>query len=119
MLDETDKMMKGSIRGTNPKIKWTDLDGRELQFRSDHRPRARYLYYSYCVSMLQRSHHQGHYETVLQDHLGRKFWGTPGAYLQQTYLLAFVEEIWARGLLGGAGEGEGNGGAELTLQMGR
>lgn len=114
VLDETDKMMKESIPGTDTKIKWTDLDGRELQFRSNHRPRARYLYYSYCVSMLRRSHHQGHHETILQDHLGRKFWGTPGAYMRQTYLLAFVEEIGAQDLLDGAEEGEGNGEADPT-----
>ncbi|MCJ1348914.1 hypothetical protein MMC31_007147 [Peltigera leucophlebia] len=39
VLDKADKMMEGNI--PDPKITWTDLDGSELQFRSDHRPRAR------------------------------------------------------------------------------
>ncbi len=43
VLDKTDKMMGGRIPNTDPRITWTELDGRELQFRSDHRPRARYL----------------------------------------------------------------------------
>lgn len=108
VLDTTDKMMEGRIPYTDPKITWPELDEREIQFRSDHRPRARYLYYSYCVSMLRRSHHQGQHETILKDHLGRKFWGTPGAYLRRTYLLAFVEEIGAQDLLDGAEEGDEN-----------
>lgn len=108
VLDTTDKMMEGKIPHTDPKITWPELDGREIQFRSDHRPRAQYLYYSYCVSMLRRSHHQGQHETILKDHLGRKFWGTPGAYLRWTYLLAFVEEIGAQDLLDGAEEGDEN-----------
>lgn len=105
VLDRNQKLMEGEIPGSDPKMEWADLDGHELQFRSDHRPRARYLYYSYCVSMLRRSHHQGKHEEILKDHLGRKFWGTPGAYLRQSYLLAFVEEIGAQDLLAGAEEG--------------
>ena len=34
---------------------YIDLDGRELIFRSNHRPRARYLYFHYCVAILRRS----------------------------------------------------------------
>ena len=36
-------------------ITWLDLDHRKVQFRSDHRPRARYLNYMYLVAMLRRS----------------------------------------------------------------
>ena len=52
--------------------------------------------------MLRRSHHQGRHEEILKDHLGRKFWGTPGAYLRRSYLLAFVEEIGSQDILEGA-----------------
>lgn len=54
--------------------------------------------------MLRRCHHQGKHEEILKDHLGRKFWGTPGAYLRRSYLLAFVEEIGAQDILDGAEE---------------
>lgn len=94
------------VPGSSPKTNWAQLDGRELGFLSDHRPRARYLYYSYCVAMLRRAHHQGEHEHIQKDHLGRKFWGTPGPYLRKAYLLAFVEEIGADDLMDGAKEGE-------------
>ena len=104
VLDKDHSLMQGEIPWSDPKMEWADLDGHELQFRSEHRPRARYLYYSYCVSMLRRSHHQGKQEEILKDHLGRKFWGTPGAYLRRSYLLAFVEEIGSQDILDGAEE---------------
>lgn len=62
------------------------------------------IYISHIVSMLRRSHHQGQHETILKDHLSRRFWGTAGAYLHQTYLLAFVEQVRAQDLLDGAKE---------------
>lgn len=62
------------------------------------------IYISHIVSMLRRSHHQGQHETILNDHLGWRFWGTAEAYLRQTYLLAFVEQIRAQDLLDGAKE---------------
>ncbi len=106
VLDKNHKEMLEVIPGSNPKTIWAQLDGRELKFLSDHRPRARYLYYAYCVAMLRRAHHQGEHEHILMDHLGRKFWGTPGPYLRRAYLLAFVEEIGADDLMDGAEEGE-------------
>ena len=106
VLDKNHKDMLELIPGSNPKTNWAQLDGRELQFLSDHRPRARYLYYAYCVAILRRAHHQGEHEHILKDHLGRKFWGTPGLYLRRAYLLAFVEEIGADDLMDGAEEAE-------------
>lgn len=106
VLDKGHKEMLEVIPGSNPKINWAKLDGRELEFLSGHRPRTRYLYYAYCVAMLRRAHHQGEHEHILKDHLGRKFWGTPGPYLRRAYLLAFVEEIGADDLMDRAEEGE-------------
>lgn len=102
VLEENDKLMREFIPGSEPRKQWFRLDGQELIFRSNHRPRARYLYYHYCYSMLHRSHHHKEHENILKDHLGRNFWGTPGAYLRKCYLLAFVEEIGAVDLLDGA-----------------
>ena len=53
--------------------KWNDLDGQELLFKSDARPRAQYLYYHYCVAMLRRAWQQGKHGNILHDELGRKF----------------------------------------------
>ncbi len=104
VLDKNNSLMQEEIPGSDPKMEWADLDGQELQFRSEHRPRARYLYYCYCVSMLRRCHHQGKHEEILKDYLGRKFWGIPGAYLRRSYLLAFVKEIGAQDILDGVEE---------------
>lgn len=106
VLEKRNKEMLEFVPGSYPKISWANLDGRELEFLTDHRPRVRYLYYAYCVAMLRRAHHQGEHKHILKDHLGRKFWGTPGPYLRRAYLLAFVEEIGADDLLDGAEEGE-------------
>jgi hypothetical protein len=82
---------------------WAELDGREVAFRTSARPRARYLYYHYCIAMLRRAwHRSGHATTVLRDELGRKFWGTPGPYLRKKCLLAFVGEIGNDEFLEGA-----------------
>ena len=54
----------------NPKSNWAQLDGRELGFVSDHRPRARYLHYIYCVAVLRRAYHQGEHEHIQKDQLG-------------------------------------------------
>ena len=105
VLDKDHLHMHGEISGSDPKMEWADLDGHELQFRSEHRLRAQYLYYSYCVSLLRRSHHhQGKHKEILKDHLGSKFLGAPGAYLRRPYLLAFAEEIGSQGILDGAEE---------------
>lgn len=82
--------------------RWNDLDGRELEFRSDHRPRPQYLYFHYCVTMLRRSWDHTEHETVLQDPLGRKIWDMPGPYLRRRQLLALAEEIGNNGVLEGA-----------------
>lgn len=56
--------------------------------------------------MLRRAHHQDEHDHILKDHLGRKFWGTPGPYLRMACLLAFVEEIGADDLMADAEVGE-------------
>lgn len=102
VIDRDAKMMKKFLPLPMEDKKWVDLDGRELQFLSSHRPRARYLYYHYCVQMLRRSYHQNEHEEILRDHLNKKFWGTPGPYLRKSYLLALVQEIGSEDFLDGA-----------------
>ena len=82
--------------------RWRDLDHQELAFLGDHRPRARYIYFHYCVTILRRSHHQSEHTKILRDELGKKFWGAPGPYLRRKFLLAFVEEMGHAELLEGA-----------------
>jgi hypothetical protein len=72
---------------------WNELDGQRVQFLSNHRPRARYLYFHYCVSILRRSWNQTKQWELLKKELGKKIWATSGRYLSKTQLLAFAGEL--------------------------
>ena len=82
-----------------------ELDGTKLEFSNPnnpkiiHRPAARYLYFHYCMQVLQKAWQnraQGKMDgatSMLKAENGRFFWGTRGGYLPQNMLLAFVEEL--------------------------
>ena len=82
---------------------WRDMDGSVLKFRSSCRPRARYLYWHYCLQVLRytwREHSRKSKfgpggEVILKQEIAKKqlFWGTPGRYLPKNMLLAFVQEL--------------------------
>lgn len=73
--------------------KWKELDGQPVTFKSSFRPRARYLYFHYCVTILRRSWVKDQPSVALRDELGRLYWGTPGRFMRKNMLLAFVEEL--------------------------
>lgn len=86
---------------------WNDLDGSKLVSKSNARPRARFLYFHYCTTILRRSWHQSKVSQVLRDKLGKLYWGTPGRFMAKNMLLAFVEEMehdYENLLEGAAGE---------------
>jgi HNH endonuclease len=75
---------------------WRYLDNKPLEFRSDFRPRARYLYFHYCVQILRRAWQCGTGEGAvlsLRDELNHLYWGTVGKHLPRNMLRAFVEEL--------------------------
>lgn len=74
-------------------ITWRDMDNVRLRFRNHHRPRARYLYYHYCTQILRRAWNMDVRGEILNDELKKFFWGTPGKYIRQNMLRAFVEEL--------------------------
>lgn len=86
-------------------MRWNDLDGQELEFRSEYRPRSQYLYFHYCVAMLRRSWYHSERNTLLSDRFGNKFWDTPGSYLSRKLLLGFAAEFKHDGVLEGAEDG--------------
>lgn len=109
------------IRITNPKAAgmsakidvgdprtWNDLDEKELSFRNSFRPRARYLYFVYCCTMLRCSWQNQ--KEALNGQLGKKYWGTGGRFMCKSMLLAFVEEMGHKyeNLLEGAKDHGGN-----------
>ncbi|KAL2859923.1 uncharacterized protein BJX67DRAFT_337862 [Aspergillus lucknowensis] len=75
---------------------WRELDGKRVEFRSNFRPAARYVYCHYCTQVLRRAwgHNQnGGALPIWSDEVGRPFWVTPGWYLPRNMLLAIVEEL--------------------------
>lgn len=74
---------------------WRQLDDAPLQFRSDHRPRARYLYWRYCQTILRNSWRKANHQrsNALLPEFRKPFWGTRGAYMKKSMLMAFVEEM--------------------------
>ena len=74
---------------------WNNLDGKKVQFSSDHRPRARYLYWQYCKTVLRQSWKEKGIKAkdVLMRERGKKFWGTKDPYIKKRMLLAFVEQL--------------------------
>ena len=72
--------------------RWADLDDQRVHFRTNFRPRARYLYFCYCEAMLRRSFACQHLN-VSRAELRKRFWGTPGRYMREGMLLGFVEEL--------------------------
>ncbi|KAI1371721.1 hypothetical protein F4677DRAFT_434448 [Hypoxylon crocopeplum] len=72
------------------------LDGRQLQFRNNIRPRARYLYFLFVVGILKfawRQENRKEASKILGPQLGKGVWATHGCYLGKPFLLALAEEI--------------------------
>lgn len=99
---DTDNKDLDDIILPNSTQTWRDLDGTNVEFRSDFRPRARYLYFHYCLQILQLSWRQPKtqpgqkyitFGEAMKKDFGKHFWGTPGWYLPRKMLLAFVEEM--------------------------
>jgi hypothetical protein len=84
--------MKKLIIHTTEKT-WNDLDGQPVAFRSNQRPRARYLYFYYVVSVLGRSWNENKHWDLFKKELGKKVWATPGRYLKKNMLLGFASEV--------------------------
>lgn len=79
--------------GESKQKTWNSLDGKRVNFSSDHRPRTRYLYWQYCQSLLRRSWESKRKEETAKEEFGKKFWGSRGKYMQDGMLRAFVLEM--------------------------
>ena len=89
---DIDKIVHPQVQAEE--LTWRKLDGANVEFRNDFRPRARYLYFHFCLQVLRLSwSHQQKNATTLKKELGRVYWGTRGRYLPRNMLKAFVEEL--------------------------
>lgn len=83
-------------QGALKNLTFGQLDGHELVFKSDHRPRARYLYfhYLYCwYKTLLDSPNIASKEKSIREELGKPYWGTHGRYIGERFLRGFCEEM--------------------------
>ena len=71
---------------------WADLHGQNVEFRSDHRPRARYLYWQWMINMLKAVMQVNHrVDNPMPKEFGKRFWGTGGKWIKKKYLLGLAE----------------------------
>ena len=85
--------MKKYLDMTEARV-WNDLDGQRVQFKSDHRPRARYLYWQFATALLRKALQSNHKKNnPVATELGKRYWGTGGPWIRRKYLLAFTEYL--------------------------
>ncbi|KAL9026567.1 MAG: hypothetical protein Q9196_004785 [Gyalolechia fulgens] len=87
VLNPDAPMMVKKVGATE--TKWFELDQKRVEFRSNFRPRARYLYFAYCEAMLKRAYAGKHAE-VARAEAKKRYWGTPGRYVLKSMLRGFV-----------------------------
>ena len=92
IIDHESKLCNRTIRPESSQT-WKDLDGTNVEFLNDFRPRARYIYFHYCVQMLRHAWKEQRPGQSLKKQMGSAYWGTPGRYLPRNMLMAFVEEM--------------------------
>ncbi len=74
--------------------KLRDLDGRELHFRTEHRPLSRFLYFHFLITMmlLKDQGRNGH-QKVLEKLRSGKPWPTLGRYMRKAALLKLAKAV--------------------------
>ena len=75
ILNPQSNTMSAKILRTDKR--WNVLDGTKVEFRSDWRPRARYIYFSYCCAMVAEAF-AGRHLMVSKNEPGTPYWGTRG-----------------------------------------
>ena len=75
-------------------ILWKDLDGKKLEFRSNARPKARYVYFHFLLNMLRFAWRRKEAAVeILEPELGMPYWGSPEKYTQKGQLRGFVDQL--------------------------
>ena len=87
--------MDKKLIGTTERY-WREVDGEPVQFKTTFRPRARYLYFAYCATMLRQSFTKGQRLDIAQQEIGKRFWGTRGRYMHKSMLLGERYLRWNR-----------------------
>jgi HNH endonuclease len=73
---------------------WSELDGRRLEFKNDNRPRLRYLYFTFLMSMFRRRRFEcTGWKSDLTRYLGGKMWASPGNWIRGSSIRAIARRI--------------------------
>ena len=72
----------------------SDVDGRELTFLNDNRPKKRFLYFRYLLSMMHNKLNRPLHAGTTIDEIRHNYpWPTMGGYLRKAFLLRFAQEV--------------------------
>ncbi len=81
-------------RPATASIQWADLDGLELEFKTEHRPGLRYLYFTFLMTIFRcRRFECTGWKTDLMRYASGKAWASPGKWLRGTSLRAMAARI--------------------------
>ena len=104
--------MKNQIDANgDPTRTWASRDGQRIKWKSDFRPRARYLYWAYISTMFKLSFQDKKAQVDNPAKIfGKRFWGTAGSYIKKSQLQGFVRALGAEyePVLDGAIEDDGD-----------
>lgn len=99
VIDPTTRKYNKRVLGGSL-MTWKQLDGRLIEWGPEgkeikHRPRARYLYYDYCVKTLQAAYLKDKASQfgVVKNQLSRPFWGTRGRYVRDSMICGLVDML--------------------------
>lgn len=87
--------------------RFVGLHDTKVEFGTNFRPRARYLYWAYLTGILRQSWRAKvpakakkeaplepkTYSNQLETELGKPYWGSPGRWIKKQMLRAFIEEV--------------------------
>ncbi|KAF8245052.1 hypothetical protein K440DRAFT_635269 [Wilcoxina mikolae CBS 423.85] len=82
-----------NIKVKDLKCTFGDLDGRELAFRNEARPAARYLYLHYLLSILRARKHGRQSQLVAETGTMEIPWNTLGRCMREKMLRALAAEV--------------------------
>ncbi len=75
-------------------IDWKTLDGRLLEFKTDFRPRLRYLYFNFLTALFRRRRFEcTGWKTDVARYSHSKMWGSPGRWLRGSTIRAMARRI--------------------------
>ena len=75
-------------------LRWAELDGRQLKFKNDNRPKLRYLYFTFLMSMFRRRRFEcTGWKSDLIRFAGGKVWASPGNWLRGSSIRTIARRI--------------------------